>query len=141
MRFIFSKSNYIPFISYGKLMFLFIFITMVIKKVPFHIFKLHTNPFLNNTIVDANAQEMCCLLLINNGVNVNGTHDNTDPDSVSPLHFAIWYGYDRIGEFLIRAGANINTVRGRLACTPLHSVYMPLEVTLAGKRSLTRFSW
>lgn len=111
-----------------------------VTKVPSNRLKLHSDPFLNDTKIDFNDQEKCCIFIINHGANANGTIDNTDPDRMTPLHRALWSGYDRIGESLIRAGANINAVWGSKGWTPFHSVYMSLESTLAGERSLTLFS-
>lgn len=96
------------------------------KKTP------ETNEFLNYTEIKIEDQEKCGLFLINHGANVNGTNTNTR--HFTPLHMVIRIGYDRFAEHLIKAGADINAVRGSKEWTPLHSAYMYMT---NGKRSLT----
>lgn len=100
--------------------------------------ELHTNPFLNNTEVDFNNQENCCTFIIDHGANANGT----DPDSgnMMPLHIALWTGYNRIAESLIRAGANINAVSAPFKWTPLTYAYNSVARSVNGKEFSMLFS-
>ena len=95
---------------------------MVITKVPAFKQMPPTNPFLNDTNVEFGDQEKCCLFLINHGANVNG-RNNTNSTGWTPLHTALSKGYDRIGESLIKFGANINAVANSSGSTPLHTTY------------------
>lgn len=94
---------------------------MVITKVPWFRRESPVNPFLNNTEVDIRDQEECCLFLISKGANVNEINDRY----LTPLHLALRVGFDRIGESLINAGANINAVEKDTGFTPFHLAYYP----------------